>query len=459
MLQRFAKLANQFSKAALHNLPAMTRFFSKENPFDPETAMVQAKGFESFGSINTPIVYSSTFEMDPSTMTKVFKGEMGPEQGFFLYGRHLNPTIDHANRKLAAMEKKQAALLTSSGMSAIACTFMQHCKQGSHIVAGDTIYGGTYALLNEYLPKFGITTTFVNAACSDEIERALKSNTRLVFIETAANPTLQIPNIPEAAELTGRLGLPLVIDNTFTPLSITPARFGDNIITIHSLTKFISGGNDIIAGVICGDKEFIDSLIDLHKGSVMLVGPTIDPHTASRLEHRLQTLPVRIAEHSKRALAVAKTLENMGIKVIYPGLISHQQHQLFTSMMNPKFGYGGMIAMDCGTTERAEQFILHLKNSGAARSAVSLGGYQTLVSCSGSSTSSEIPPEEQKIPPGLVRMSVGTAGTSEWIVEKIKQAAEKTILNRSGFFQPETPDQTIKKEDFEDTNQNKPRPH
>jgi methionine-gamma-lyase len=397
-------------------------------PFNPEQALFSAhREFGEHGGVTPSIARSSTFTvMDPSVMPEIFQGLRGPEKdGCFLYSRHFNPTNSVLARYLAAMEGTEAAATTASGMSAIACTLLQLCRQGDHIVAADTIYGGTHALLDDMLPQMGIFTTFCDTADTDTFARAVTADTQVIYVETVGNPTLKIADIPALAELAHSKGITLVVDNTFTPMLVSPAQLGAHVV-IYSLTKFINGASDLIAGAICASQTFIHDLMDLHTGRAMLLGPTLDPRTAFDIIQRLPHLAVRMREHSRRAMVIASYLLQLGVKVCYPGLSMHPQHPVFNSILNQGFGYGGIFTVDCGTQKKAEEFMSILQNKEHfGYIAVSLGYYDTLMSCSSSSTSSEIPPEDQSkmdLSPGLVRISIGLSGNLRDRVQQIERA-------------------------------------
>ena len=223
--------------------------------FNPEQSLVEIRReFGEYGDVNPSVSRSSTFTvMDPDTMPQIFKGIKGPEAGgYYLYGRHGNPTVRVLARYLAAMEGTEAALCTASGMSAISCALMQSCKSGDHIVASNTIYGGTHALLNELFPEMGITVTFVDATDLSAVAAAITKKTRVIYVETIGNPTLKIADIPALSRLARKKGLTLMVDNTFSPMLVSPARLGADIV-VYSLSKFINGTSDAIAGAICAD--------------------------------------------------------------------------------------------------------------------------------------------------------------------------------------------------------------
>ncbi len=402
--------------------------------FNPEQALWRIRReFGEHGGVSPSISRSSTFTvLDPGIMPDIFKGVRGPEKGgYFLYSRHFNPTVDTLARELAAMENTEAAICTSSGMSAIACTILQLCRAGDHVVASSSIYGGTHALFEHLLPEMGIKTTFVDISDHVAVQAAITSATKVIFTESVGNPTLQVSDIPTLAKLAHDHEKLLVVDNTFTPMILTPSFLGADII-ISSLTKFVNGASDVIAGVICSSKEFVHQLTNLHTGRIMLLGPTMDARTAFDIQQRLPHLSLRMKEHSVRAKAVADLLFQIKAKIIYPGLSSHPQHELMKSLINEGYGFGGIIAIDCITQERAETFMSLLQNKERfGLIAVSLGYFDTLMSCSGASTASEIAIEDQKtmgLSPGLVRLSIGITGSLPERLEQIERAAKEAGL-------------------------------
>lgn len=331
---------------------------------------------------------------------------------------------------LAAMEGTEAGYATSSGLSAIAAVLIQLCQAGDRIVAADALYGGTFGLLKEFLPaKTGTHTDFVPISDLDAVEAALKrSGARILYAESVNNPVLGVANIPALAEIAHRHGGQLVIDNTFTPIIISPAQLGADIV-VHSVTKFISGASDVIAGAICASRDFIDSMMDLRSGTLMVLGPTMDPKIAHELTLRLPHLGLRIREHGRRALAYATRLRELGAKVCYPGLPDHPDHNLMKTLRNDDYGFGGLLTIDLGTTERANRFMEMLQNEHSfGFMAVSLGYFETLMSCSGSSTASELSEEDRArvgIGAGLVRMSVGLTGALEDRLAQLEDAVKR----------------------------------
>jgi methionine-gamma-lyase len=384
--------------------------------------------FGEHGGVNMSVEESTTFTvMNPTTMPEIFQGHLGPDVGgCYLYGRHFNPTVYVLGGQIAAIEHAEAGYCTSSGMAAIAATILQLCETGDHIVASRTVYGGTFALLSEFLPaKAGIRTTFVDASNLAEVERAFTPRTKVLYCESVSNPTLRVADLPALAAIAHARSARLVVDNTFTPLIITPILHGADVV-VHSLTKFMNGASDHIAGAVCGSKEFIMKLMDLHSGALMLLGPTMDPQVAFDISVRLPHLGLRVAEHSRRALAFATRLRELRLPVTYPGLRNHPDHALLERLAHPDFGMGGLLTLDLGTRERAFQLMNLLQNEEHfGLMAVSLGYSETLMSCSAASTSSELPEDELKkagIRPGLVRMSVGYTGTLEQRWEQLHRA-------------------------------------
>ncbi len=397
--------------------------------FDPIVSLANMRHeFGEHGGVNMSVEASTTFTvLKADTMPQIFGGQLGPDQGgCFLYGRHFNPTVYVLGRELAALEGTAAGYCTASGMSAISCAVMQLCGQGDHVVAGNTLYGGTFALLNEYLPaKMGINVNFVDVNDLDAVAAAFTDRTRALYVETIANPTLAVSDIPRLAEIAHQRGAKLVVDNTFSPLVVSPAQLGADVV-VYSLTKFINGTSDYIAGAICGSEEYVGSLMDLHTGSVMLLGPTMDPQTAFNISLRLPHLGLRMVEHSRRALIFAERMAELNVPVNYPGLPSHPHHETLKRIRNETYGYGGILGIDLGDVRRAYEFMEILQNKDRfGYIAVSLGYFDTLMSCSGSSTSSELSDADREragISPGYVRMSIGYTGTIEQRWEQLHDA-------------------------------------
>ncbi|MFB1003836.1 MAG: aminotransferase class I/II-fold pyridoxal phosphate-dependent enzyme, partial [Bacteroidia bacterium] len=267
----------------------------------------------------------------------------------------------------------------------------------------------TYAFLKNFTPGFGITTSFVDITNLALVEAAINEHTKVLYCESVSNPLLEVADIKALSALAKKYNLKLVVDNTFSPLSITPKILGADIV-IHSLTKFINGSSDTVGGVVCGTQDFINALRDVNTGACMLLGSTMDSLRAASVLKNLRTLHIRIQQHSKNAMYLAEKFESLGLRTVYPGLPSHPSHAIFKSMLNDEYGYGGMLTVDVGSLAKANELMEMMQNKNLGYLAVSLGFYKTLFSAPGSSTSSEIPEEEQKemgLSDGLIRFSIG----------------------------------------------------
>lgn len=375
--------------------------------FDPASNIQHLEHFGEFGGVNPSITDSSTFTfMKAKTMLDTFHGEA---EGCFLYSRHWNPSNKYLADALAAMEGTESAWVTGSGMGAITTAMLQLCNAGDHIVTSVTTYGGTYAFLKNYLPKFNISVSFVNISDLDAVEAAIQPNTKMIYTESVTNPMLQVSDIPELSKMAKKHDVKLVVDNTFTPMILSPFQLGADIV-VYSMTKFINGKNDCVAGAICASDEFIAAISDVNDGTAMLLGPVLDPMRSSSILKNLHTLHIRMMQHSKNALYLAKKFKEIGLRFNYPGMPEHQDYELINSIRNEEFGYGGMIAIDMETAERAADLMECMQVRGVGYHAVSLGYFKTLFSNSGKSTSSEVPEDVQLamgMSPGLVRFSVG----------------------------------------------------
>ena len=401
----------------------------KRNPV--ETMANTRHEFGEHGGVNMSVEASTTFTvMHSNTMPEIFGGKKGPDAGgCYLYGRHFNPTVYNLGKQLAALEGTETAYCTASGMSAISATLLQLCDLGDHIVSSNSVYGGTYALMHDMLPpKTGITTSLVDITDLVAVENAITDRTRVIYTESISNPTLRVADLPALSKIARKHGLKLVVDNTFSPLILSPKNQGADVV-IHSMTKFISGASDYIAGAICADAEFINELMDLHTGTLMILGPTMDPQVAFNISLRLPHLPIRMVEHSRRTLVFAERLQDMGMTVSYPGLANHPDHELLSQLHCEDYGYGGILTLDMGTVENANELLDMLQNDyHFGYVAVSLGYFDTLMSCSGSSTSSEMTDDDKAaahISPGLVRMSIGITGTLEQRWSQLAEALER----------------------------------
>ena len=392
--------------------------------FNPATAIQDLNQFGEFGGVNPSVTDSATYTFLASqTMTDTFHGET---EGCFLYSRHWNPSNKYLADALAAMENTEAAWVTASGMAAITCAILQICNSGDHIISSLTTYGGSFAFMQNYLKKFNIETTFVNICDLEAVKAAIRPNTKMIYTETMANPLLHISNLPELSKISKQHNLKLVCDNTFTPMIVTPAHFGVDVV-VYSMTKFINGKNDCVAGAICASQEFINSLADVNDGTAMLLGPVLDPKISSSILKNLGDLHIRMIQHSKNAMYLANRFKEINVKANYPGLPEFHDYDLLKSMMNEEYGFGGMISIDMETAERAAILMEAMQDKGVGYLAVSLGYFKTLFSNSGKSTSSEVPEEVQKemgMSEGLIRFSVGLDMDIENTFLKIRECIE-----------------------------------
>ena len=375
--------------------------------FNPANNIQDLQYFGEFGGVNPSISDSSTYTfISAKTMLDTFEGNT---DGCYLYSRHSTPSNLYLGEALAAMEGTEAANVASSGMGAITPTILQICGQGDHVVSSRTIYGGTYAFLKNFTPRMGIETTFVDITKLRAVEAAITSTTKIIYCESVSNPLLEVADIKALSVLAKKYNLKLIVDNTFSPLSISPAQLGADIV-IHSLTKFINGSSDSMGGVVCGTSEFVNSLKSVIDGASMLLGASMDSLRSSSILKNMRTLHIRIKQHSFNAAYLANKFEKDGLKTVYPGLESHPSHALFKTMMNVAYGFGGMLTVDAGSLEKANALMELMQEKNIGYLAVSLGFYKTLFSAPGTSTSSEIPEDERKemgLSEGLIRFSIG----------------------------------------------------
>ncbi len=375
--------------------------------FNPADKIQDLQYFGEFGGVNPSISDSSTYTfLSAKTMFDTFEGNA---EGCYLYSRHSSPSNLYLDKALAAMEGTETANVSASGMGAITPTLLQLCSNGDHIVSSRTIYGGTYAFLKNFAPRFGIKTSFVDITKLDLVEAEINKNTKVLYCETVSNPLLEVADIAGLSAIAKRHDLKLVVDNTFSPLSVAPIKLGADIV-IHSLTKYINGSSDTVGGVTCASQEFIDSLKNVNSGASMLLGPTMDSLRSASVMKNLRTLHIRMKQHSYNAMFLAQKFEKDGIKTVYPGLKSHPSHEIYSGMINHEYGFGGMMTLDVGSLDKANELMELMQHRNLGYLAVSLGFYKTLFSAPGSSTSSEIPLEEQAemgLTDGLIRFSIG----------------------------------------------------
>ena len=394
----------------------------------PANEIQDLQYFGEFGGVNPSISDSSTYTfLSAKSMSDTFEGNT---EGCYLYSRHTSPSNLYLGEALAAMENTESATVFGSGMGAITSTLLQLCKSGDHIVSSRTVYGGTYAFLKNFASKLNISTSFVDITDLNSIKNSINSNTKLIYCEAVSNPLLEIADISKISKIAKEAGIKLIVDNTFSPLSILPKNLGADIV-IHSITKFINGTSDTIAGVVCGSQDFINQLRDVNYGASMLLGSTLDSLRAASVLKNLRTLHIRIKKHSENAMYLAKMFELDGIRTVYPGLKSHPSNKLYESFLNEEYGFGGILTIDAGDLKKANSLMELMQQKNVGYLAVSLGFYKTLFSTPGSSTSSEIPEDEQKqmgLNEGLIRFSIGLDNDIERTYKVIKECMREVKL-------------------------------
>lgn len=354
------------------------------------------------GALNTPIYQTSTFAFEDADQgARRFAGE---EEGY-IYTRLGNPNHTAVEWKLAALEGGQAAAVASSGMGAIASVLWTALSGGDHVIAANSIYGCTHSLMNHHFPRFGIEVTFMSLADLAAVKAAVKPNTKVIYCESPANPTMEIADLEGLAKIAHEAGAMLIVDNTYcSPVIQRPIEFGADVV-LHSVTKYLNGHGDVIAGAAVGSAEFIARVKG--EGLKDLTGATMSPFDAYLMLRGMKTLHVRVPRHCETALEIARFLEKRPevAHVWYPGLDSFPQKELARKQM--KY-FGAMIAMDLkGGFEAGKKFINSTK---LWTLAVSLGDTESLIQHPASMTHSALSDEEQAaagISKGLIRLSVG----------------------------------------------------
>ncbi len=364
-----------------------------------------------------PIYQNSTFRFTSAAeCAEAFRDE---ESGY-VYTRWGNPTQAVLEQKLAVLEAGEAALATASGMGAVTTALLTALADGGHVVAMENLYSATFQILNEEFPRFGIETTFVDATDTAQIERAIRTDTKVLYLESPTNPLLKLVDLKASAEIAKAYGLTSIIDNTFaTPCGQQPITFGIDV-AVHSMTKYMSGSGAVIAGAIIGQKEFV---ISAKEGALRNFGAVISPFNAWLTLHGLTTLPLRFARHSENAARVAEFLEAHPAVawVRYPSLTSHPQYELAKRQMD---AFGGMITLELkGGHTAGEHLVDHLQLCSLA---VSLGDVRTLICHPASTTHSHVPADIRQrtgITDGLVRISIGLEDVED-IIADLGQALE-----------------------------------
>ena len=363
-----------------------------------------------FGAVSVPIYNSSLFAFaDAESGAKIHNYEA---EGYF-YSRLGNPTTDALEKALCELECGEDALCFASGMAAITTAILGLIENGAHLVAPESHYATTGSFLRFLEEKFGVETTFIDATNAENYKSAARENTKIFYIETPANPTLQITDIAEVAKLAREKNIISIADNTFaTPFNQNPLALGVDLVA-HSATKYLGGHSDLSAGAIVGKREIVDKI---RHSTMKLFGGAIAPNTAWLVLRGIKTLAVRMEKHNANAEKIAQFLENHEkVKAVFhPSLTNHQNHEIAKKQMR---GFGGMIAFDVGTIEQGKNFLNNLK---LCTIATSLGGVETIAQHSASMTNANTPKELREkagITDGLIRLSVGIENADDLIAD------------------------------------------
>ena len=373
-----------------------------------------------YGTLAMPIYQTSTFIFDSAEQGG---RRFALEEAGYIYTRLGNPTTTVLEDKIAALEEGEAAVATSSGMGAISSTLWAVLKAGDHVVTDKTLYGCTFALMCHGLTRFGIEVTFVDTSNLDEVKNAMKENTRVIYLETPANPNLKIVDLEVLSKLAHTNPNTLVIvDNTFaTPYMQKPLKLGADIV-VHSVTKYINGHGDVIAGLVITNKELADQIRFV--GLKDMTGAVLGPQDAYYIIRGMKTFEIRMERHCKNAKKVVEFLNKHPKieRVYYPGLETHPGHEIAKKQMKD---FGAMISFELkGGFEAGKTLLNSLKLCSLA---VSLGDTETLIQHPASMTHSPYTKEEREaagITDGLVRLSVGLENVED-IIADLEQGLEK----------------------------------
>lgn len=366
-----------------------------------------------YGTLAVPIFQTSTFVFDSAEQGGK---RFALEEPGYIYSRLGNPTTTVLEDKIAQLEHGEAAVATSSGMGAISSVMWTILKAGDHIISDKTLYGCTFAFFNHGLSRFGIEVSFVDTADAEAVKKAMKPNTRAVYLETPANPNLKIVDIKAIAEVAHTNPNTLVIvDNTFsTPYCQRPIELGADIV-VHSATKYLNGHGDVIAGIVISRKDLIDQIRLV--GIKDMTGSVLGPMEAYLIIRGMKTLEVRMKKHCENAMKVAEFLaaHNKVAEVYFPGLKSHPGHEIAAKQMD---AFGGIMSFELKGGFEAGKILLN--NLKLCSLAVSLGDTETLIQHPASMTHSPYTKEERMeagITDGLVRLSVGLENIEDIIAD------------------------------------------
>lgn len=371
-----------------------------------------------FGEVSVPIFQSSTFSF-PSAEEGAAR--FSGEKPGYIYTRMGNPTVNALEDNISALENGFGGMATATGMAAITTVFLALLDQKTHIIVSDPVYGPTHMVLEKAFARFGVESSFVDTSNPNNIKQVLRPHTRMVFIETPANPTMSISDIQGAADIAHEHGALLVVDNTFaSPYLQRPFEHGADIV-VHSLTKFINGHSDVVGGMIITKNEKLYRQI---KPVLNIFGGTMDPHQAWLILRGVRTMPLRVEKSQENAAKLAHFLnEHPKVSwVRYPGLKEHPQYEIARKQMD---GFGAMIA--CGVKNGLEGGKIVMNNVQLFTLAVSLGGVDSLIEHPASMTHASVPKPEREqagILDELVRISVGCENFED-IREDIDQALQK----------------------------------
>jgi methionine-gamma-lyase len=375
-----------------------------------------------YGALATPIYQTSTFIFDSAEQGG---RRFALEEDGYIYTRLGNPTSSQVEDKLANLENAEAAVAMGSGMGAITSVIWAIVKGGDHIVAAKTLYGCTFAYLNHGLPKFGIEVTFVDTSDPENVRNAMKENTKVVYLESPANPNMLISDIEKISKIAHeKEGCMVVVDNTYcTPYIQRPIDIGADVV-VHSATKYLNGHGDVIAGFAAGTQEFINQVRFV--GIKDMTGSVISPFDSYLINRGMKTLEIRMEKHCQNAQKVAEFLEGHPavVSIAYPGLKSFPQYELAKKQMSLP---GAMIAFEVKGGLEAGRILMNSVE--LCSLAVSLGDTETLIQHPASMTHSPYTPEERAasgISEGLVRLSVGLEDAGD-IIDDLKQALDKLM--------------------------------
>jgi cystathionine beta-lyase/cystathionine gamma-synthase len=360
--------------------------------------------------LTTPIYETTTFVFD--TAQEVLDFNEGRSQKY-LYSRYTNPTLVSVEKKLAALDHAEGALLFSSGQGATTTILMAHVKAGDEVICSAAIYGGTLHLLHDLLSNFGVIVRFVSLAELAHPDKVLEPKTKLLWFESPINPTLRCVDVKTIAAACRSRGVISAIDNTFaSPINQQPLAMGIDL-AMQSATKYLNGHSDVTGGVVTGSAKMLEPIAKARR----LLGTVMDPHPAYALGRGLKTLPLRVAQHNRNAAAVAEFLvkDRRVSEVYYPGLASHPDHEIAKRQM---LGFGGMVTFDlAGQYDRAERLYDRLK---VIKRAASLGGVESLISMPVLTSQYGHTDEQLKeagVTRGMLRLSVGLEDVADLIAD------------------------------------------